>query len=128
MGELQGQVYGQAKRSGTESTAETGPSFIKRGLDWWGKDIVQYVASLPSREEPYNVLVVSHGGLIGTLVRTLVQNGSVRPKKGVVLASCPNTSISVVEWEGRMGRLVRYGDASHLSTGPLEVNADEIKI
>lgn len=128
MGELQGQVYGDAKRSGTGSTIEPGPAFARRGLDWWKKDVVQHTASLPLQEEPYNILVVSHGGFVGTLIRTLVQNGRVQQGKGVVMTACPNTSISVIEWDGHGGKLVRYGDASHLSTGPLEVNADEIRI
>lgn len=127
MGELQGQVW-HPKIVETGSTIEPRSLFVQRSLDWWEKDVVQYTASLPLQEESYNILVVSHGGFVGTLVKTLVQKAWVRPRTGVVLNACPNTSISVIEWDGQKGSLVRYGDASHLSTGPLEVNADEIRI
>lgn len=128
MGELQGQVLGQAKISGVGPMIETGPAFIKRALAWWGREIVDYTASLPPRKDPYNILVVSHGGFIGTLVRRLIEIGKLSPEKGVVVAACSNTSVSLIEWSGNRGKIVRYGDASHLSTGPVDLNADEIRI
>lgn len=129
MGELQGQVYGTYRLPGRESTLETGPAFDERTLAWWRKDIVEYTASLPPREDPYNILVVSHGGFLGTLVKNLIRNGEVSLEKEVViLALLPNVSVSLIEWDGERGRLVRYGDASHLSAGPLDHNADEVQI
>ncbi|KAF9446338.1 phosphoglycerate mutase-like protein [Macrolepiota fuliginosa MF-IS2] len=128
MGELQGQVSGKTRLSGQDSEVETGPAFAKRAMAWWRKEVVEYTASLPPRTNPYNILVVSHGGFIGTLMRSLIQSGGLRPEKGVVVGHCPNASVSLIEWSGRKGKLVQYGDASHLSTGPLGHNADEIRI
>lgn len=126
MGELQGQVFGQTRLSGQDSEMETGPAFAERAMTWWRKEVVEHTASLPPRTNPYNILVVSHGGFIGTLMRCLIQKGKLRPEKGVVMGHCPNASVSLIEWNGQKGRVVQYGDASHLSTGPLDHNADEM--
>ncbi|KXN92256.1 hypothetical protein AN958_08709 [Leucoagaricus sp. SymC.cos] len=129
MGELQGQaVYGSAKLPMGESTIETNHAFSTRALTWWKKAIVDYTASLPLREEPYRILAVSHGGFISTLVRNLIHGGQLISEKVVILPSLRNVSVTTIEWDGKVWRLVKYGDASHLSTGPLEHNVDEIRI
>lgn len=128
MGELQGQVYGSPKLPIGSSTIETGHAFSARALAWWRSAIVGSTASFPLREGPYNILVVSHGGFIGTLVKGLVQGGQVTWDGVKILPSLPNVSVTVIEWDGEVWKLERYGDASHLSTGPLDHNADEIRI
>ena len=46
--------------------------------------------------EPEHILVVSHGGLIGTLVKGLLGSRKVCAAEGVVVGRCFNASISVV--------------------------------
>jgi broad specificity phosphatase PhoE len=130
MGELQGQVYGSHKLPIGESTIEMEHALRARALTWWREAIVGHTASLLPQEEPYNILVVSHGGFISTLVRSLTQSRQVTSEKVVLVPSLPNVSMSVIEWDGEVWRLVKYGDASHLSADEeaLDHNVDEIRI
>lgn len=56
--------------------------------------------------------IVTHGGLIATLMTLLHEESAARWRKWVV----PNASLSEVRWDGHSGSgaLVRHGDASHL--------------
>jgi broad specificity phosphatase PhoE len=128
MGELQGRVYNTAKLPVGESTVETASAFTTRALAWWRDKIVAPIASLPEREQSYNILVVSHGGFIKTMVRNLIQSRQLASDRESLLHSLSNTSISLIEWDGKAWKLVRYGDVSHLSAGPLDHNVDEIQV
>jgi broad specificity phosphatase PhoE len=56
--------------------------------------------------------VVTHGGLIATLLTILHGESAANWRKWVV----PNASLSEVIWDAttQSGALVRHGDASHL--------------
>jgi broad specificity phosphatase PhoE len=105
-----------------------------RANAWWHEDVVPWVkaqdADDPGTSEDVterrrDVLIVSHGGLIGVLLQTL-RRGTVRMESGVRLTKCMNASITVIEVDSASARgtLTRYSDVSHL-TGPMvEENAD----
>lgn len=126
MGELQGMVYGSVKTG--SPTAETSHALSVRAMVWWRDAIVERTASLSMGGEPYNILVVSHGGFISTLVKSLVRSGKVTADRVKILQNLPNMSVSIIEWDGVTWRLVKYGDISHLTTGPLDHSADEMRI
>ncbi|KAH9852685.1 phosphoglycerate mutase-like protein [Lenzites betulinus] len=108
-----------------------------RATKWWnetvGRVVQRKAAELASLQgsvahdafEPAHVLMVSHGGLIGTLVTNLVGSRRVRAAEGVVVGRCFNASISVVEVEedGR-GVLLSYADTTHLDVDLVQENAD----
>ncbi|KAF7322318.1 Phosphoglycerate mutase-like protein [Mycena chlorophos] len=116
-----------------DSTIENTVAFSARTSGWWKRAILQRTLSLPPREEPYNVLVVSHGGAIGTLVRGLIGTERAVLAAGVQISSLKNVSITLleVEKEKKPALVVKYGDVSHLE-GDLESvlvrgNVDEVK-
>jgi probable phosphoglycerate mutase len=138
MGELQGEI-GPSKKSAP--SLETTPALIARCQTWYTRSIMHYMLSrikqgLP-KEEPQNILVVSHGGWITTLLSTLVTMQVVMCGKGVQFGRCLNTGVSIVEYTGEtagrngflMGTLVQYSNIEHLKDKDLryqEVNADEL--
>ena len=72
-----------------------------------------------------DVLIVSHGGLIGILLQVL-RKGTIRVEKGVRVTKCLNASITVIDVDSASGKgkIRRYSDVSHL-TGPMvEENVD----
>ncbi|KAI0373013.1 phosphoglycerate mutase-like protein [Pilatotrama ljubarskyi] len=121
--------------------------FLSRSVNWWNKTISKHtqrkVAELRALEstssaqdgleagerlsefEPAHILVVSHGGLIGTLVTNLIGSRKVRAAEGVVVGRCFNASISVIhiEEDGK-GVLVSYADTTHLNVDLVQENAD----
>ena len=76
--------------------------------------------------EPVQILAVSHGGLIGTLVTNLLGSRKLREGEGVVVGRCFNASISVVDlYEDGKGVLVSYADTTHLNVDlVVKENAD----
>ena len=75
--------------------------------------------------EPAHILAVSHGGLIGSLVKNLVGSRKLQAAEGVGVGMCFNASISVIDVdETGKGVLVSYADTTHLDGGVLERNAD----
>ncbi|EIW60260.1 phosphoglycerate mutase-like protein [Trametes versicolor FP-101664 SS1] len=105
-----------------------------RAVQWWNTTVARLAqrkaAELASAGDastfaPAHVLVVAHGGLIGTLVTTLTGSRKVRAAQGVVVGRCFNASISVVDVEedGR-GVLVSYADTTHLDVDLVQENAD----
>lgn len=83
---------------------------------------------LEANTEAVNILVVSHGGAIGTLVLGLLGSRQVYYAKDVAVDKCMNASISVVEMraDGK-GVLVSYGDTAHLDGDMVDVNVDEVR-
>jgi broad specificity phosphatase PhoE len=57
--------------------------------------------------------VVTHGGLIATLLTILHNESPANWRKWVV----PNASLSEIVWDAQSqsGRLLRHGDANHLA-------------
>jgi probable phosphoglycerate mutase len=128
MGELQGQVYGTRLAGGVPSM-EARAALARRALAWWRMNVAEYTASLVLREEPYNILAVSHGGFLGILMESLVKAGDAGPADGVALGWLPNASVSLIEWDGQKGTIVRYGDDGHLApAGRLDHNVDVLPI
>ena len=92
--------------------------------------------SQSSDAQPTTVLLVSHGGFIGTLIKTLTNNGRASMAPGVTTDKrALNASITTVEVEraadGRLrGLVTRYADTAHLDRAEgvevLQSNADEL--
>ena len=77
--------------------------------------------------EPAHILAVSHGGLIGSLVKDLVGSRKLQAAEGVGVGMCFNASISVIEVYGdRKGLLVSYADTTHLNVNLVQENADVV--
>lgn len=111
---------------------------MARARGWWKDTVLSYASGLTaasalSPRDPPDVLVVSHGGFISTLLRGLTADGSVKCAESVQVGNCPNTAISIVEihrvGQGKelKGLLVKYGDIKHLEggVGVVQGNADE---
>jgi len=133
MGDLQGQpVQSKTKWVATRVEPESPTTFVNRTLSWWNKTILKGIASLPLSADPYHILVTTHGGVIGTMVRNLIQSGQVSCAPDVVIWFCGNTSITIVDvTEDGLGIITKYGDVSHIRKGEeerLETNADEVQI
>jgi len=127
MGELEGKhadvVLGHAPRD-----MEPVSRMMERAHTWWCEAVIPWMEAQDAAE-PGNgegsvegrrdVLIVSHGGLIGALVQAL-RNKSVRVENGVQLTKCRNASITVIEVDSvsAKGKITRYSDISHL-TGPV---------
>ncbi|KAH7908294.1 phosphoglycerate mutase-like protein [Hygrophoropsis aurantiaca] len=132
MGELQGERAPSNKHA---PSLETGESIVKRSIGWWNQAIVKYVTSLTTADKPcQDVLVASHGGLISTLIRTLIINKVLNFSPELKIGTCYNASVTLLEYKiigtGKNrtveGHVVKYADASHLQGLKLvEVNADE---
>ena len=134
MGELEGErvgvVLGHVPR-GMEPIS----GMTERAYAWWCEAVVPWIRAQHTAE-PGNgedvcmegrrdVLVVSHGGLIGILLQAL-RKRTVRMDEGVRVVKCMNASITVIEVDSASatGKLTRYSDISHL-TGPMvEDNVD----
>ncbi|KAH8099524.1 phosphoglycerate mutase-like protein [Cristinia sonorae] len=135
LGDLEGKKIGQytgTDGSGIPKNAESTAEFSTRVSRWWKRNIIQrHVHGASSHANSgsaaVNVLVVSHGGAIGTLVLGLVGSRKVRCGKGVAVGRCMNASVSVVELgEDGAGVLVSFGDTTHLEGELVAVNVDEV--
>ncbi|KAI0333597.1 phosphoglycerate mutase-like protein [Cubamyces sp. BRFM 1775] len=146
MGDWQGgSVY---NRGDPPANLEPIVDFLARSTKWWGDTIARHVqrqaAKLkmelaqdsgaqddsewvdePWEFEPLHVLVVSHGGLIGTLVTNLVGSRKVEVAEGVTIGRCFNASISLIDMdESGKGVLISYADTTHLNVDLVQDNAD----
>lgn len=109
------------------------PSMAARANAWWREAVLPWIkgqwdaAELGHEKSQVrrDVLIVSHGGLIGILLQTLCK-GTVRVEKGVRLTRCLNASITVIEIEtgSGKGRVTRFSDVSHLRGSVVEENVD----
>jgi broad specificity phosphatase PhoE len=97
-----------------------------RANAWWREAVVPWIQAQSklgngqeSAEGRRDVLIVSHGGLIGVLLQAL-RGGTVRVEKDVRVTKCMNASITVIEVDSATarGKISRYSDTSHL-TGPM---------
>ena len=119
-------------------STETMPEFAARCLAWYTRSVENHVIStvkgVPA-EQPRNILVVSHGGWVLTLLTALQAKGAVTCREGVKIGYCLNTGVSIIEYTDipsrgerpLVGTLVQYSGLDHLTREeltPLEVNAD----
>ncbi|KAL1746299.1 histidine phosphatase superfamily [Schizophyllum fasciatum] len=133
LGSLQGKPVG-TPHSANDPLFESHEQLAVRALAWWD----QYIVAPAKSRQPgqVRVLVVSHGGFIGTLVKALVSNGRASVAPGVsVQKRALNVSITTVEVgktdAGKIrGLITRYADTTHLDTaeavGVVQANADEL--
>jgi 2,3-bisphosphoglycerate-dependent phosphoglycerate mutase len=133
MGDLQGQAV-QLKRKWVptaNSTVETVTSFIERNVSWWNKTILDGIVSQPPKSDPYHILVTAHGGVISTMLRSLVRKGQLKCAPGVTIGLCANTSVTIIDVDqDRLGAVTKYGDVSHIREDgrEIETNADEVEV
>ena len=104
-----------------ERKMETGDEFYKRAVRWWRTVLVPAMV-----KEPGDVLVVSHGGWIGCVLRDLGRAAKLSVNGRVL-----NASVTTVEVyaEGR-GSIVGYSDVSHLAAAEFTIreNVDIIHV
>jgi len=131
MGELEGR-YVDVILGHTPRDMEPVSRMMERAYAWWREAVVPWIKAQDvadgqevTMEGPRDVLVVSHGGLIGALLHKL-RKDTVGVGRDVRLTRCLNASITVIEVDSvsAKGTMTRYSDVSHL-TGPMvEENAD----
>jgi len=128
MGALQGKVWenkAQACGLGDDKTMESGAFFAARAESWWFQYILDATASFPRKDGPYHILVTTHGGFIGTLIRTLLRRKKARWAEGVVAQRCLNTSVTIIEIDmAGQGLIIQSCDVTHLE-GLMEGKAVE---
>ncbi|KAF8136511.1 phosphoglycerate mutase-like protein [Boletus edulis] len=137
MGELQG-VVGPSNRPAP--SLERTPNLVARALVWYSRSIINYMISMlatgPPMEQPHNILIVSHGGWIITLLSALQANGLLAFREDVKTGQYLNTGVSIIEYTGirtgrDMGLLVQYSSIDHLEHKDLhrqEANADVLQL
>lgn len=133
MGDLQGKKLEGSREAlklviAADKTVEPSSSFTSRLETWWNQTILQSVLSrFKDDEEILNVLVVTHGGVIATLIRNLLGSQKIKTADGVVVWRCINASVTVIEVDrsSRKGVLICYGDVAHLGQMDLKANADQ---
>jgi len=132
MGELEG-LHVDVKLDHAPGGMEPVPSMTARASAWWREAVMPWVkihwdaAELGHEKSQArrDVLIVSHGGLIGVLLQALCK-GAVRMERGVRLTKCMNASITVIEIEtaSGKGKITRFSDVSHLTVPIVEENVD----
>lgn len=89
-------------------------------------------------EQTHNILIVSHGAWIATLLSALRANRVLTCREGVEIGHCLNTGVSIIEYAEIptrkdpvfMGTLVQYSDVRHVlyrNLHSLEINADVLE-
>lgn len=126
MGVLQGVHHTAYDRTKTHAGMESGEAFTERAAEWWNRAIAKHLPEFSETAFPLNVLIVSHGAYITTLVRALCAAGIVVPLPGIRFGSVYNTSITIIDMRrDRRGKLLKYADISHLAEPAVAHNADE---
>ncbi|KAJ3523719.1 hypothetical protein NM688_g8680 [Phlebia brevispora] len=146
MGDMQGKPMSEWHGPLPENV-EPAANFAGRADKWWKGVIVRYVNSVGQRRgremlavgeaerpelDPADILVVSHGGLIRTLVQSLIGSRKVVCAEGVEVdqsrLKCPNASVTVIEVDkAGKGRLVLWADTTHLDVELVENNVDVVE-
>ena len=90
-----------------ERKLETGDEFYKRAVGWWRAVLVPAMV-----KEPGDVVVVSHGGWIGCVLRDLGRAAKLSVNGRVLNASVTTVQVSA----GKRGTIVGYSDVAHLAT------------
>ena len=133
MGELEGLCSGVVLDH-VPKGVEPISNMTERANTGWGEAVISWIKAQnaagqgtgqESAEGRRDVLIVSHGGLIGILLHGL-RKGTIRVEKGARLTKCMNASITVIEIDSvtAKGKIIQYSDTSHL-TGPMvEENVD----
>lgn len=126
-------LCGDARLDHVPKGMEPISNMTTRANTWWREIVIPWVKVCWDAAEPghgtsqgrRDVLIVSHGGFIGILLKSLCKR-TVRVERGVQLTRCINGSITVVEIEkvSGEGRITRYSDVSHLKAPVVEDNAD----
>lgn len=120
------QRHAQAPSSATRASQDKGQEVSSEDAN--ASSVLPDSLSSLQTNTTSNVLVVSHGGVIGTLAVGLLGSRKLRCAKGVAVGRCMNASISVVEVdENGKGVLVSFGDTTHLDGELVEVNVDEME-
>ncbi|KAL1720099.1 histidine phosphatase superfamily [Schizophyllum commune] len=135
LGDLQGKPVG-TRYTPNDPLLESHEKLGQRALAWWDQHIVAPAKSQDSGVRSTTVLLVSHGGFIGTLIKTLTNNGRASMAPGVTTDKrALNASITTVEVDraadGKIrGLVTRYADTAHLDKAEgvevLQSNADEL--
>ena len=108
-----------------------------RAYAWWREAVVPWIHAQDAEsgnhgqetvEGRRDVLIVSHGGLIGALLEVL-RKKTVRVEKGVRMTKCMNASITVIEMDSgsAKGKMTRFSDISHLAGPMVEENVDVVQ-
>lgn len=128
-GDLQGTAGTRFALASDSHAIERADAFNSRATNWWNNTLLPYLSSQPQRDSPYEILMMSHGGFIGTLVRSLIKEKQLSKPEGVFIGQCFNVSVTKIEMEdNQKGEVVQYGGLSHLlgvKQTVIESNADE---
>jgi len=132
MGDLQGMhmLQWSHRAKVVDEKAESVGEFTKRVNKWWDGFILEASLLLSKADgTPHEAIVVAHGGVIKTLLRSLLIQRRLSCAEGVNMGKCGNTSVSIIEVgaDGR-GVLTLCGDTSHLAECSSEDNPDEIGV
>jgi broad specificity phosphatase PhoE len=132
MGDLEGMHVG-AKLDHAPGGMEPISSMTARANAWWREAVMPWIKGQWDAAElghersqgRRDVLIVSHGGFINTLLQSLCK-GTVRVRKDVRLSRCLNASITVIEIEAASGngKITRFSDVSHLRGSVVGENVD----
>ncbi|KAG8908528.1 hypothetical protein FRB99_005888 [Tulasnella sp. 403] len=134
LGDMEGAPPGSRWNREVPKNAEPSVAFLTRCVQWWNSAIVPF-AKIPSSKLPgvemLNILVVSHGAYIGTLIRSGLVSLGYDGRAVCKGKRLWNTSISIVMIEdgGKAGEIHYYAEIPHLlepaADGP--ANADEVE-
>ena len=151
MGDMQGKTI-SAWRGPLPQDMEPAAAVAQRADQWWKSVVVRYVHSVVGRSRarerqepngpfagedevnpepvvPQAILVVSHGGLIRSLLQGLIGSRKVKWGDGMdadqSLFQCANASVTVIEIDrSGKGTLVLFADTAHLDSELVDGNVD----
>lgn len=113
------------RKAWKDDSAETISAFEARTFSWWEKTLLRDISQLSARDTAYDILVVTHGGFISTLVRSLMQTKKLKSaakrelEASSIVWNCPNTSVTIIDVEQQevgisAAELVQYAGIEHL--------------
>jgi len=138
LGQLEGKnisVRRQPLSPSVAASMEPVEKVVARTMQWWDDEILTLVPATSTPKTTTNVLMVSHGSLINTLLLTgLLRHRGYQCSAKVVRGTLYNTAVCIVEVTGRgtgEGELVQYADISHLKElleSAVGENVDEVPL